>query len=121
MKKRIWGLVFFFILGVSVFGRLGWAASPAKIYTWDEKLYRGAMNVVSSPIEIAYGVHTTTEEKNLFVGWTVGLLKGFGNGFLRFAVGVVDVFTCPFNFPEGNKAPLIDPEFVWLKPGPKYI
>lgn len=121
MRKGTRGFILFLILGTVAFGKTGWGISPAKEYTWDEKLMRGALNIVSSPVEIAREIHNTTEKKNLFIGWTIGLLRGFGSGFLRFTAGVVDVFTCPFDFPEGNKGPLIDPEFVWQKPGPKYI
>ncbi len=119
MKKGICGLIFFLL--TTLFMETVWAQSPAKVYTWDEKLARGGLNIVTSPVEVAREIHNTTEEKNLVIGWTIGLLRGFGSGFLRFAAGVADVFTCPFNFPEGNKGPLVDPEFVWQKPGPKYI
>jgi putative exosortase-associated protein (TIGR04073 family) len=98
-----------------------WPASEVKTYTWQDKLKRGAINIVTSPVEIGRDIYNTTEEKNLLVGWTVGLAKGIGNGILRFGVGVIDLFTFPFGFPEGSKAPLIDPEYVWQKPGPRYI
>ena len=94
--------------------------TPVKSYTWQDKLKRGALNIISSPVEVARDIHTTTEEKNLLVGWTVGLVKGLGEGIVRFGAGVIDLLTFPFNFPEGRKAPLIDPEYVWQKPGLKY-
>lgn len=97
------------------------AASEVKTYTWQDKLKRGALNIVSSPVEIARDIHVTSEEKNLLVGWTVGLVKGLGEGFVRLGAGVIDLVTFPFNFPESHKAPLLDPEYVWEKPGPKYI
>ena len=96
-------------------------ATESKAYTWQDKLKRGALNIVSSPVEVARDIHVTTQEKNLLVGWTVGLVKGLGEGFIRMGVGVIDLVTFPFNFPEGKKASLIDPEYVWEKPGPKYI
>ena len=98
-----------------------WAGHDVKAYTWQDKLKRGALNIVTSPVEVARDIHVTTEEKNLLVGWTVGLAKGLGEGFLRLGAGVIDLLTFPFNFPEGRKAPLLDPEYVWEKPGPKYI
>jgi len=110
------------LLGFLVLSALPvWAATEAKSYTWKDKLKRGALNIISCPVEVARNIHTTTEEKNLLVGWTVGLLKGLGEGVVRLAVGVIDVVTFPFDFPDSNKGPLIDPEFVWEKPGPKYI
>jgi len=96
-------------------------AEETNQYDWGEKLQRGALNIVTSPVEIAVGIHNTTEGKNILIGWTFGLLKGLGNGFLRFGAGVVDLVTFPFNFPEEKKAPLIDPEYVWEKPGPQLV
>ena len=113
-----------FLLLVLVTGMLtpqGWAAIKEEQYDWSDKLQRGALNIITSPIEVARDIHTTTEEKNLVIGWTIGLVKGLADGFIRFGAGVIDLFTFPFNFPEEDKAPLIDPEYVWQKPGPKVI
>ena len=102
-----------------------WAQAPraaeVRQYTWQEKLKRGALNIVTSPVEVARQIHVTTEEKNLLVGWTLGLVEGLGSGLLRFGAGAIDLLTFPFGFPESDKAPLIDPEYVWEKPGPKYV
>lgn len=98
-----------------------WAGKVESQYDWSDKLQRGALNIVSSPVEIPVSIHNTTVEKNLLIGWTIGLLSGFGNGLLRFGAGVIDLLTFPFNFPEEDKGPLIDPEYVWEKPGPKYV
>lgn len=95
--------------------------APLKSYTWQDKLKRGAINIITSPVEVARDIHNTTEEKNLLVGWTIGLIQGLGEGLLRFGAGAIDLLTFPFNFPEGRKAPLLDPEYVWQKAGPKYI
>lgn len=95
--------------------------TSVKSYTWQDKLKRGAINIVTSPVEVARDIHNTTTEKNLLVGWTVGLVKGLGEGFVRFAAGAIDFLTFPFNFPESRKAPLLEPEYVWQKPGPKYV
>ena len=99
----------------------GFAAEEAKHYSWLDKLQRGAVNIVTSPVEIAREIHLTTNEKNLLAGWTVGLLKGFGQGFVRLGAGVIDLVTFPFNIPDSQKGPLIDPEYVWQKPGLKYV
>ncbi|HLD50170.1 MAG TPA: exosortase system-associated protein, TIGR04073 family [bacterium] len=94
--------------------------SPAAAYTWKDKLKRGALNIISSPVEIARSIQITSNEESLLKGWTIGLVKGLGDGFLRLGAGVVDVLTCPFNFPDSDKAPLIHPEYVWQKPGTQY-
>ena len=120
--KKVWTVISLAML-VNVWMPQCWSAtaSLARVYSWQDKLQRGAVNIVTSPAEVALRIHNTTEEKNLLVGWTVGLVAGLGNGLLRFGAGVVDLVTFPFDFPEGNKAPLIDPEYVWEKPGPKLI
>ena len=89
-------------------------------YNWGDKLVRGAINIVSSPVEVARQIQITSSEQSLLAGWTIGLLSGFGQGLLRFGSGVIDLVTFPFDFPDSNKGPLIDPEYVWQKPGPKY-
>ncbi len=95
-------------------------ASASQTYTWQDKLKRGAINMGTFPVEVAREIQITSNEKNLLNGWTVGLAKGVGQGLLRLGAGLVDVLTCPFNFPDDQKKPLIEPEYVWEKPGVKY-
>lgn len=82
-------------------------------YQWSHKLGRGVVNVFSSPIEIIRGVDLTSKSDGALKGWTAGIMMGFAGGILRFATGAVDVFTFPFNFPEEDKGPIINPEYVW--------
>lgn len=119
LKKNLGfaGLVFLFLFSApGVFA----AELDVKSYAWQDKLWRGFVNVLSSPVEIAREIHVVTNRKNLALGWSVGLAQGLGEAVVRLGAGVVDMVTCPFNFPEKNKAPLIDPEFVWQKPGVHY-
>ena len=109
--------LFVFLVGTAP----SWALETAGTYHWGDKLKRGALNMISSPVEIARDIHVTTDEKNLLAGWTVGLVKGAGDFIVRLGAGVIDVVTFPFNFPDEHKAPLIEPEYVWQKPGPKYV
>ena len=109
----------FFSLALQSLG-FGSPETKEKEYDWKGKLKRGAINIVTSPVEIAREIQITTEEKNLLNGWTLGLVKGLGQGLIRFGAGVLDVLTCPFNFPDSQKGPLIEPEFVWQKSGVKY-
>ena len=114
--------IFYFLLLFLIFtGALAANDSLAPAtYRWNDKLKRGALNIVSSPVEIARDIQITSNEENLLKGWTIGLLKGVGEGLLRFGAGVIDVVTCPFDFPDANKGPLIQPEYVWEKQGLKY-
>lgn len=115
MKKQIFFLFFLFYFAVPAF-----AHPSAKSYSWGDKLIRGALNIVSSPVEVARQIQITSEKDSLLEGWTLGLIKGIGSGVIRMGAGVIDLFTFPFNFPDDDKAPLIEPEYVWQKPGVKY-
>ncbi len=120
MKRRCLGVIVFFCLWLVGFQTSGFGESGTRSYDWKEKLKRGATNIVTSPVEVAREIQITSEEKNLLHGWTVGLVKGLGQGVVRLGSGVIDVLTCPFNFPDAQKGPLIEPEFVWQKAGVKY-
>ena len=122
MNIAKWRKAFAILMLVTIMGSSSvWAAAGVKTCSWMDKLKRGAINIISSPVEVAVSIHNTTEKKNLLVGWTIGLAAGVGNGLVRFGAGVIDLVTFPFDFPDGRKAPLLDPEYVWEKPGPKYI
>ena len=120
MKYRLVGGILFFCFLVLGLQGSGFGSPEIKEYSWKEKLKRGAINVVTSPVEVAREIQITSNEKNLLNGWTVGLVKGLGQGLIRFGAGVIEVFTCPFNFPDPHKGPLMEPEFVWQKPGVTY-
>jgi putative exosortase-associated protein (TIGR04073 family) len=115
MKKTFWILLLLLTLTLPAY------AEEIKEYHWDDKLVRGLLNIVSSPVEIARSIQITSEETSLLEGWTIGLGKGLGWGVLRLGAGVLDTLTCPFDFPDENKGPLVQPEFVWEKPGVKYV
>ena len=116
MRSKKLVSIFVFVSVLLKLAVCGWAAE----YTWFDKLKRGTLNVVSSPVEVAREIQITSNEHSLLHGWTIGLAKGAGYGFIRFGAGALDMVTAPFNFPESSKGPLIDPEYVWQKPGPKY-
>ena len=89
-------------------------------YEWQDKLKRGALNIISSPVEIGRSIYLGSRDENLAYGWTVGLIRGIGQGGIRLGAGVIDLVTFPFDFPKDGKAPLVEPEYVWEKPGVKY-
>ena len=117
--QYVMGLLIFYV-GIGCFQGVGFGSVDPQTYDWQAKLKRGALNIVTSPVEIAREIQITSDEKNLREGWTVGFVKGLGQGVVRFGVGVIDVLTCPFNFPDDQKRPLVEPEYVWQKPGVKY-
>ena len=98
----------------------GAAEGTGETYTWEKKLGRGFLNIISFPVEIAAQIHLVSEEDSLLAGWTYGVVKGIGTGVVRLGAGVIDLVTFPFGWPNADKSPLIEPEFAWDKPGVKY-
>lgn len=80
---------------------------------WMKKLGRGALNMISSPIDIPRTIHIQTNAKGGGYGWTVGLVEGAGQTLVRFFTGAIDVVTCPFDFPDPEKGPLVQPVYPW--------
>lgn len=77
------------------------------------KLGRGAVNIVTGWVEIPKRIYETSLMQGNAVGWTWGLLKGFGYGFVRTAAGLYEVFTFPVPQPSGY-ASVIHPEYVFV-------
>lgn len=115
VRKTIWKMTGFWTALAFLFIGVQSPASAAELgeYKWSDKLSRGALNIVSSPVEIARTIHVSSESKGYGYGWTVGLVRGVGKTFVRFGAGVIDLVTFPFDFPDENKAPLVKPEYAW--------
>jgi len=111
-----WNL--FFMLLMLGFGSVlsadtGTGSPSENGYQWSDKLGRGFLNILSSPLEIPREVNFTSNEKNLGVGWTLGVFQGLGIGLARLGAGAVDLVTSPFPWPDAKRAPLIQPEYPW--------
>lgn len=91
------------------------AADLTGNYTWSEKLGRGLLNMVASPVELARTVSVTSKTDGPAYGWTAGLIQGFGRFFVRFGAGAVDTLTFPFEWPKDDRKPLMEPEYPWQK------
>ena len=107
---------------VVVFGLTGiafgeTAAKAEKTYTMTDKLFRGIINVATSPLEIFYGFHKETTDKSLLSGATYGIAKGALDTGYRLGTGAIDLATFPLDYPKAGKASMSDPEYVWDKPG----
>jgi putative exosortase-associated protein (TIGR04073 family) len=111
----------FIVLLILGFAGAAFADETAKTYTYGDKLYRGALNIATSPMEIPNAIHGTTHDKSLLEGWTLGLFKGVKETIFRLGTGAIDVVTFPFAYPDKGYAPLMKPEYAWDKPGLKYV
>jgi putative exosortase-associated protein (TIGR04073 family) len=76
------------------------------------KLTRGAVNLVTGWVEIPKRVQETSGTDGAAAGFTWGLLRGLGHGFIRTAAGAYELVTFPFPAPPGY-APVIQPVYVF--------
>ena len=91
------------------------AAEPMDIEKSLQKGARGAVNTVTGWVEVPKRIHETSITDGALAGFTWGLLRGLGYGFIRTAAGVYELVTFPFPAPPGY-APVIDPEYVFAEP-----
>lgn len=89
------------------------AAPSARADEWGDKLSRGLVNIISSPVEIGRTIINVSEDEGPAEGWTLGLVQGIGRTVLRLGAGIVEVVTFPFDWPDDGKEPLITPEYAW--------
>lgn len=76
------------------------------------KLTRGFVNVVTGWVEVPKRVHETSEASGSLAGFTWGVLRGIGYGFIRTAAGCYELVTFPFPAPPGYES-VIEPEYVF--------
>jgi len=72
------------------------------------KVSQGVANMATGFIEIPKNVINITEEDNIFVGMTWGVLRGAAHGVSRTLVGSVEFISSPI--PTGE---FISPAYVW--------
>ena len=76
------------------------------------KLTRGCINIVTGWVEIPKRVSETSQISGSAAGFTWGVLRGIGHGFIRTAAGFYELFTFPFPAPP-DYVPVIQPEYVF--------
>ncbi len=84
-------------------------ASAGKAFT---KLTRGLTNIVTGWVEVPKRVQETSEAYGTASGWTWGMLRGLGYGFIRTVAGCYEVVTFPFPAPPAYE-PVIQPAYVF--------
>lgn len=85
------------------------AGAPGRAFT---KAFRGGVNLVTGWVEIPKRIQETTERSGPWTGFTWGVLRGLGYGFIRTAGGAYELVTFPFPAPAEFR-PIIDPPFVF--------
>ena len=76
------------------------------------KLTRGAANTITGWVEIPKRIHETSQLSGPASGFTWGLLRGLGYGYIRTVAGLYEVFTFPYPAPSGYET-VIQPEYVF--------
>ena len=107
------------VLAILILAGLAFSPAPASA-EFDgggsmTKLGRGAVNLATGWVEIPKRIQETSNESGGVAGWTWGLLRGLGYGFVRTAAGAYEIVTFPFPAPPGY-ASVIQPEFVFSEP-----
>jgi putative exosortase-associated protein (TIGR04073 family) len=76
---------------------------------------RGFVNIVTGWVEVPKRIQETSGQDGAAAGFTWGLLRGIGHGFIRTAAGFYELFTFPFPAPP-NYEPVIEPPYVFSQP-----
>lgn len=77
------------------------------------KLGRGATNIFTGWVEIPKRIYETSQLSGAVSGFTWGLLRGLGYGFIRTTAGFYEFFTFPYPAPP-DYAPVLQPEYVFV-------
>ena len=106
MRFRFFMRVVLVVAGV-LFPSLAWASGSAS------KLQRGAVNVVSAPLEIprqirAYWITGAEKTDHILVWLMAGGVKGVVGSVKRFSSGALDIMTFPSSVNSDHPA--------WVKP-----
>lgn len=106
------------VLVVVVFlASLAWQTPSAHAGGAVNKLGRGAANLLTGWVEIPKRIAETSSVQGAMSGWTWGLLRGLGYGFVRSAAGLYELVTFPFPAPPDYE-PVITPEYVFMDDAP---
>jgi putative exosortase-associated protein (TIGR04073 family) len=119
MKQRIAVCGIFVALLITA-GTVPAAAEPMEAGRAFTKLTRGFVNIITGWVEVPKRIQETSHVSGAAAGFTWGLLRGLGHGFIRTAAGFYEFFTFPFPAPPGY-APVIQPEYVFTEPSPDTV
>ena len=103
------GMVMAVVLGAGATRTWAEPMDAGKAFT---KFTRGGINIVTGWVELPKRISETSQESGTAAGFTWGLLRGLGHGFIRTAAGFYELFTFPFPAPPGY-VPVIQPEYIF--------
>lgn len=111
-QARVAGMVAVWCAAFTMLGARAASAEGmdgAKAFT---KLSRGGINLLTGWVEIPKRIQETSAESGNAAGFTWGLLRGIGHGFIRTAAGAYELVTFPFPAPPDYQ-PVIQPAYVF--------
>ncbi|GEM_PF-3344778 len=82
-------------------------------FHWNDKLKRGALNIITCPVELVRQFHLAGSEEGESAKHILLIIPAFGKVFLRLGAGFIELLTFPLDFPTAGKTPLVEPEYVW--------
>ena len=80
-------------------------------FSSNDKFTRSVVNIATFYLEVPKAIYETSKDENPITGVLYGLPLGVGKSVVRFAVGVIELGTFPFEPFE----PLLEPEFLILE------
>lgn len=91
-------------------GNAAYADEPEHSYLkgLTSKLNQGFFNTTTGFIELPKNVINISQDQNIFVGFTWGILRGTAHAVSRTVVGVAELITAPIPTNE-----FISPPYVW--------
>jgi putative exosortase-associated protein (TIGR04073 family) len=118
LRRSVRSLVSAVALFATVFTVLGAVApdaalaAPKSRFTPARKVGRGFANTTLGFLAIPGQMVVQTRERGAAAGLPIGFGLGIGWFVASELIGVWEILTCPFEFPEGYK-PILEPEFPW--------
>ncbi|MBK9554211.1 MAG: exosortase system-associated protein, TIGR04073 family [Saprospiraceae bacterium] len=96
------------LFGALVTAPATYAAEEDVVEYFPKKVLQGFTNIATGFIELPKNIINITNEHNIFVGMTWGVLRGTAQAISRTFVGTAELLTSPFQTGELNS-----PAFVW--------
>ena len=76
------------------------------------KLSRGVANSITGVLEVPYTMAHVQKRDGVIPAMSWGVISGVQNAVVRTVVGMTELMTFPFRFPNNGYGPMLKPEFI---------
>ncbi len=76
------------------------------------KLSRGMANSLTGVLEVPYTMMDVQKRDGVIPAMSWGVISGVQNAVVRTVVGMTELMTFPFRFPNNGYGPMLTPEFL---------